>query len=333
MHFLISSLFLSCTKKPNIASDIVTPQATLSSMTSKMCLTESNLCHDTAWLFWKGYAKPSKVNAEGDWDSSTRFGQLSPKWMFGIKASGVAVTQGQKTPWVPVLSYSADLTGLQIAQKMFAELCDSGHHKSCVSQGYMLMDKDQEKAKTLFQSACSEQIGIGCHALAQILKDDSEKALTHLEMGARIKDPNSSAGLAFVLLASENADIQKEYIQELLQESCLSKHKPEVFMGYDGFEIQVGRWQFLNNQAKACFALGENNQDAEESKKLMEMSCRMEYPAACQSLCIDGNGESCFDLGALHHNGSGVEQSTEKKMMYFQKACELGYKPGCMPTE
>jgi TPR repeat protein len=215
----------------------------------------------------------------------------------------------------------------------------------------MVLDRDNKKAKALFQGSCTEQIGVGCHALALTISEDQEicssadenceKALEILKMGARSKDANSSARLSFSLRnilerngpESESADAQKKRIQELLQESCTSTPQPEVFMGGAGFEIQVGRWEFFAEQAKACFSLGENTKEAEEAKNLIATSCRMEYAVACQQLCDNGVGESCFDLGSLYRHGSGVAKSPENKIKYFQKGCDLGYKVGCLVLE
>ena len=322
MRFLIPFLLVACAKKPNVNPTKVTAS-------QKTCLADKALCHDTAWLFWKGHLKPVTDNTTEGWDSSTRTGQLSPKWLFGVKSSGVAVFQGKDTPWVPVLSYTAELSGIQIAQKTFAELCDAGHDTSCVSQGYMLLDKDKEKATALFQGACSEKTGVGCQPLAQLQQSESDKALASLQMGALRKDPNSTAGAAFALQKRDDAGQKKDKIHELLQQSCLSTQKPQVFMGGDGLEVQVGRWQFFGEQAKACFALGESSEDAATSKKLISKSCAMEYTTACEKLCNDGEGEACFDLAVLHHKGAGVAPSAENGKKFFQKSCELGYKPGC----
>ena len=322
MRLLVPFLLLACVKQQN-----VTP--TKATASQKTCLTDQELCHDTAWLFWKGHLKPVTDNTKEGWASSARTGQLSPKWLFGVKSSGVAVFQGKGTPWVPVLSYAADVSGVQLAQKTFAELCAAGHATSCVSQGYMLLDKDKAKATALLQGSCSEKTGVGCQPLAQLQQSEPDKALASLQTGALRKDPNSTAGLAFALQKRKDAEQKKDKIHDLLQQSCLSTQKPRVFMGGDGLEVQVGRWQFLGEQAKACFALGKSAKDAVTAKKLIHKSCAMEYAPACEKLCNDGGGEACFDLAALHHKGSGVAPSAENGKKFFQKSCELGYKPGC----
>ncbi|MAA80401.1 MAG: hypothetical protein CL916_14190 [Deltaproteobacteria bacterium] len=326
MRLILPFFLISCAKKSQETStETIVPVNTH----TNFCLADKDLCHDTAWLFWKAHLEPTKGISGDGWDFASRTGQLSPDLLFALKDSGVAVNKAQDKPWVQVLSYSTDLSAQKIAEHTFVELCDSGHHKSCVSQGYMLLDTDKEKSQALFQKACTEQIGIGCYPLAKTLDNDPEKALASLEMGVTNKNPNSTAGVAFTLIASENAETQKERIQTLLEEACSSTQKPTVFMGLDGLEVQVGRWQFLGDQGKACFTLAENTEDAEQAKALTSKSCRMEYAAACQKMCEDGVGEACLDLGVLYVKGSGVEKNVEEGKKFYQKGCELGYQPGC----
>ena len=45
--------------------------------------------------------------------------------------------------------------------------------------------------------------------------------------------------------------------------------------------------------------------------------------------CELNNAESCFNLGAMYHNGKVVRQNWYEARELFGKACDLGYQDGC----
>ena len=285
MHILLSVLALACAKKTESTTTDEIKNTVPSTKISKRCQTTNDLCHDTAWLFWKGHLKQVTDAPEGDWEQSNRLGQLSPRWLFGINNTGIAVFQGKDTSWSHVLSYSPDMSGIDISKSVFSELCEAGHQKSCVIKGIMISDTNTEEAKTMFQNACSEENGIGCYHLGS-LSETPEESRRIWEQGAKVKDDNSSTALAYALIAESNTEEQSNQINKLLKSSCLSTQKPEVFMGGPGFEIQVGRAEHFNGQAKACFTLGEIiKAEPEKAKDFFLKSCRMEHAPACEKLC------------------------------------------------
>ena len=332
MHILLLVLALACAKKTESTTTDEIKNTEPTTEMSKRCQTTNDLCHDTAWLFWKGHLKPVTDAPETDWEQSNRVGQLNPRWLFGINNTGIAAHQGKDTSWNHILSYDPNISGLEISKSVFSELCEAGHQKSCVIKGIMISDSNREEAKALFQNACSEENGIGCYHLGS-LSENPEESHRIWEQGANMKDANSSTALAYALLAEPNAEEQGNRINELLESSCLSTQTPEVFMGGPGFEIQVGRAEHFNGQAKACFTLGEKAATPEKIKELFMKSCRMEHAPACEKLCDDEAAESCFDLAALYKVGIGVEINPAESAKFFQRSCELGFKPGCTLPE
>lgn len=329
MHFLISLLTFACVKSTQPSTATETKNTAPSSERVKLCQTTNDLCHDTAWLFWKGYLKPVQESPDEDWEKSYRTGQLSPLWLFGIKNTGIAVNKGKDASWNPIFSYPSDITGSEIAERAFSELCNDGHQKSCVIKGIIIGETNREEAKALFQNACSQENGIGCSHLGLLLSDNPEQAQTVWEQGSKANDSNSTAALAYALLEGTTSEEDTKRAYELLESSCSSAEKPEVFMGGAGFEIQVGRAEHFKGQANACFTLAEKMETSEKANEFFLKSCRMEHVPACEKLCNENAAESCFDLAALYEIGIGVEINPTESTQYFQRSCTLGYQPGC----
>jgi hypothetical protein len=113
----------------------------------------------------------------------------------------------------------------------------------------------------------------------------------------------------------------------------------------------------INNDAKACFDLGEkyaygDNKNIKLAIKYFTKACDLNHTESCFSLatiyhkgrkhkkesvkyytiaCNNDNGKACNNLGNMYRDGIGVEKNITKALELFQIACdsEDGVEKGC----
>lgn len=175
------------------------------------------------------------------------------------------------------------------------------------------IEKNIDKAFSLYQKSCDSNIAFACTNLAELLenKHDKNKANNIIDILQKACDLEDGAGCIFLGFMNERGleitkDINKA--QELYTKGNTLNANSCVY----------------NDDARACLFLGlsyKKGYGFEIDNKLASTW----YNKACSL----NNDYACTFLGELYQYGEGVKKDKNKANDYFFKGCILGDPDGC----
>lgn len=175
------------------------------------------------------------------------------------------------------------------------------------------IEKNIDKAFSLYQKSCDSNIAFACTNLAELLenKRDKNKANNIIDILQKACDLEDGAGCIFLGFMNERGleitkDINKA--QELYTKGNTLNANSCVY----------------NDDARACLFLGlsyKKGYGFEIDNKLASTW----YNKACSL----NNDYACTFLGELYQYGEGVKKDKNKANNYFIKGCILGDPDGC----
>lgn len=175
------------------------------------------------------------------------------------------------------------------------------------------IEKNIDKAFSLYQKSCDSNIAFACTNLAELLenKHDKNKANNIIDILQKACDLEDGAGCIFLGFMNERGleitkDINKA--QELYTKGNTLNANSCVY----------------NDDARACLFLGlsyKKGYGFEIDNKLASTW----YNKACSL----NNDYACTFLGELYQYGEGVKKDKNKANNYFIKGCILGDPDGC----
>lgn len=175
------------------------------------------------------------------------------------------------------------------------------------------IEKNIDKAFSLYQKSCDSNIAIACTNLAELLenKHDKNKANNIIDILQKACDLEDGAGCIFLGFMNERG----------LETTKDTNKAQELYS--KGNTLNANSCIF-NDDARACLFLGlsyKKGYGFEINNKLASTW----YDKACSL----NNDYACTFLGELYLFGEGVKKDKNKANNYFFKGCILGDPDGC----
>jgi len=193
------------------------------------------------------------------------------------------------------------------AYELVAFGCQQGHARSCVKQGYYLLqgigtDVDNAKARTLYEKACSEKDAKGCHGLGLMyaegrgVEQNVSVAVKMLGVACELEEGASCGAAAYLLRSQTQPDLNSS----------------------------------LMYAQKGC---GFGNLDAcAQEAFIYTQPPRTNLPQAAhlfKTNCSRNHAKSCFNYAAMLHQGQGVAADPNEALRVMKHACVLGDAEAC----
>lgn len=175
------------------------------------------------------------------------------------------------------------------------------------------IEKNIDKAFSLYQKSCDSNIAFACTNLAELLenKHDKNKANNIIDILQKACDLEDGAGCIFLGFMNERG----------LETTKDTNKAQELYT--KGNTLNANSCIF-NDDARACLFLGlsyKKGYGFEINNKLASTW----YDKACSL----NNDYACTFLGELYQYGKGVKKDKNKANDYFFKGCILGDPDGC----
>ena len=185
--------------------------------------------------------------------------------------------------------------------------CSKGHSRSCVKQGYYLLqgigtDVDIEKARSLYEKACSDKDPKGCHSLGLMyaegrgVEQNISVAVKMLGVACEMKEGVSCGAASYLLRSQQQPDLTSS----------------------------------LSYAQKGC---GFGNMDAcAQEAFIYTQPPRTNWPQAAHLFkenCARNHAKSCFNYAAMLHKGQGVTTDANEALRVMKHACVLGDGEAC----
>lgn len=264
------------------------------------------------------------------------------------------------------LYYDKEITdtelGINSIISLFDKSCSLEYGEACVKLGQMYytgngVERDQLKAKIIFQKACDFNFNAACKALASMTGDSNKAQSSKTQSTSTtntgtsnrpdiLQNCNSNTPQQCVILAMNyyHGDGVAKNVGttiKLLQKGCNLNHGPSCAMlgvlygkGAAGGKHNLAITKSLLqrgcdlNVGTACDNLGiqyfdfdrsktNNSNDIATAFKLFQKGCKLNA------------GHSCFMLGFMYHHGIGVKRDPVARDELLQKGCNLNSKLSC----
>ncbi len=212
-----------------------------------------------------------------------------------------------------------------VAARLLEQGCDRGMLVGCTELGDMYAETDSvvpdvqakgvlqdfSRAASLYGRACDGGELPGCARLGVLYRDgtgverDAARAVALYTRACDGGAPLGCARLGEAYAAGTGVDADPGRAADLFEKACASE--------------MIG-----------CFRLAELLvRDGGSADRAVEL-----FDKACDGTLAHGDGsppvsESCFRLGEMYANGSGVDRDVYRAGSYFRRACRLGYQEAC----
>lgn len=192
------------------------------------------------------------------------------------------------------------------------QACDLGELQACSDLGTWYrtgsgVEKDTKKARTLFESACTDDIHFGCEHLAWAQVDgnlgfaaDAKAGFAEMSRVCEIPFPHACGSVGMMLHDGIGTEQDLAKAREKYKYAC--EHA----------------------EVHSCGSLGNmmvhhqgGDKDVDGGMELLEKACTR------------GAGVACHSLGMLHARGTVVDQDIVKAEAYLSIACEQNYSWAC----
>ncbi len=185
--------------------------------------------------------------------------------------------------------------------------CSKGHGRSCVKQGYYLLqgigtDANVEEARGFYEKACTMKDPKGCHGLGLMyaegrgVEQNVSVAIKMLGVACEMKEGVSCGAAAYLLRSQSTPDLSSSL--QFAQKGC----------GYGNLDA-CAQEAFIYTQPPRT--------NLPQAAHLFKQNCARNH------------AKSCFNYAAMLHQGQGVAVDPTEALRVMKHACVLGDGEAC----